>query len=187
MADNQSYYKSKYTGSQIDALLQKVENSMDSSDGSGTTGKDGVTYTPYVDPNTGVISWTNNGGLENPTPVNITGPQGPTGAPGAPGAQGPTGPQGERGRDGQDGVSIRSVEQTVTSDADNGINWVTITLDNGKTSTVSIKNGSKGSQGEKGADGEAGYTPVRGKDYWTAADIAEIKGYVDDAILGGAW
>lgn len=30
-------------------------------------------------------------------------------------------------------------------------------------------------------------TPVRGKDYWTPDDIAEIKSYVDDAILGGAW
>lgn len=29
--------------------------------------------------------------------------------------------------------------------------------------------------------------PVRGNDYWTAADIAEIKSYVDNAILGGAW
>lgn len=29
--------------------------------------------------------------------------------------------------------------------------------------------------------------PVRGTDYWTAADIAEIKGYVDNAILNGAW
>lgn len=36
-------------------------------------------------------------------------------------------------------------------------------------------------------DGEDGYTPVRGTDYWTAADIAEIKSYVDDAILGGSW
>lgn len=32
-----------------------------------------------------------------------------------------------------------------------------------------------------------GKTPVRGTDYWTAADIAEIKSYVDNAILGGAW
>lgn len=32
-----------------------------------------------------------------------------------------------------------------------------------------------------------GYTPVRGVDYWTEADIAQIKGYVDNAILGGAW
>ena len=38
-----------------------------------------------------------------------------------------------------------------------------------------------------GKDGKDGYTPVRGKDYWTEADKAEIKSYVDDAILGGAW
>ena len=39
----------------------------------------------------------------------------------------------------------------------------------------------------QGAQGPAGYTPQRGVDYWTAADIAEIKGYMDDAILNGAW
>lgn len=32
-----------------------------------------------------------------------------------------------------------------------------------------------------------GHSPVRGVDYWTSADIAEIKSYVDEAILGGAW
>lgn len=42
-------------------------------------------------------------------------------------------------------------------------------------------------KGDKGDTGAAGYSPVRGTDYWTAADIAEIKSYVDDAILGGAW
>lgn len=30
-------------------------------------------------------------------------------------------------------------------------------------------------------------TPKKGVDYWTKADIAEIKSYVDDAILGGVW
>lgn len=39
---------------------------------------------------------------------------------------------------------------------------------------------------------DAGYvlgvaSPVRGVDYWTEADIASIKAYVDEAILGGAW
>ena len=29
--------------------------------------------------------------------------------------------------------------------------------------------------------------PIRGEDYWTDDDIAEIKGYVDEAILGGKW
>ena len=32
-----------------------------------------------------------------------------------------------------------------------------------------------------------GQTPVRGVDYWTGKDKAEIKSYVDEAILGGAW
>jgi hypothetical protein len=36
-------------------------------------------------------------------------------------------------------------------------------------------------------NGSDGYTPVRGTDYWTDADKAEIKSYVDEAILGGAW
>lgn len=35
--------------------------------------------------------------------------------------------------------------------------------------------------------GENGHTPEKGTDYWTDGDIAEIKGYVDDAILGGEW
>ena len=38
-----------------------------------------------------------------------------------------------------------------------------------------------------GLQGPSGYTPVRGKDYWTDADKDEIKQYVEDAILGGAW
>lgn len=41
--------------------------------------------------------------------------------------------------------------------------------------------------GPRGEKGEAGYTPVRGTDYWTDEDKAEIKAYVDEAILGGAW
>ena len=35
--------------------------------------------------------------------------------------------------------------------------------------------------------GLQGPKPVKGTDYWTEADKAEIKKYVDDAILGGAW
>ena len=45
----------------------------------------------------------------------------------------------------------------------------------------------KGKDYFDGKDGEDGYSPVRGTDYWTAADIAEIKSYVDNAILGGTW
>lgn len=42
----------------------------------------------------------------------------------------------------------------------------------------------------KGDTGEAGYTPVRGTDYWTAADITTMESYlnnyVNTVILGGA-
>lgn len=47
--------------------------------------------------------------------------------------------------------------------------------------------GDPGEPGKNGTNGENGYTPVRGTDYWTPDDIAEIKSYVDEAILGGAW
>ena len=85
---------------------------------------------------------------------------------------------GTPGADGEDGVSpIATVSQT-----DSGA-VIAITDANG-TTTATVTNGKDGADGAKGA---AGYTPVRGTDYWTDADIAEIKSYVDEAILGGAW
>ena len=39
----------------------------------------------------------------------------------------------------------------------------------------------------KSSHGENGTTPERGVHYWTEEDKAEIKSYVNDAILGGAW
>ena len=47
--------------------------------GSGTPGKDGTTFTPMVSPE-GMLSWTNDGGKENPEAVNIRGPIGPAGS-----------------------------------------------------------------------------------------------------------
>ena len=52
---------------------------------------------------------------------------------------------------------------------------------NNNIQTVTINDG------QKGADGQPGYVPVRGTDYWTEADKAEIKSYVNNAILGGSW
>ncbi len=50
--------------------------------------------------------------------------------------------------------------------------------------------GEKGPKGDKGDPGAAGYTPVRGTDYWTAADITTMESYlnnyVNTVILGGA-
>lgn len=41
----------------------------------GARGANGTTFTPTVS-SAGVLSWSNNGGLNNPTSVNIKGPQG---------------------------------------------------------------------------------------------------------------
>ena len=68
---------------------------------------------------------------------------------------------------------------------------LTVTSASG-TDSVDLK-GDKGDKGEKGdpgtpgADGADGFTPVRGTDYWTESDKAEIKSYVDEAILNGSW
>lgn len=94
-------------------------------------GEQGATFTPSMSEN-GTLSWTNDRGLDNPSPVNLTGPPG------------------ENGKDGKDGAA-----------------------------------------GASGADGKDGYTPQRGVDYWTDADKAKIKAYVDeqfgdvDAALDG--
>lgn len=112
---------------------------------------------------------------------------------------------GANGKDGADSISDASV---------NANGYLVLTLSNGNTLTagkvlgndgyspiVSVSNVENGKYIEiKSMDeglvktdgfylyhGTDGATPVRGSDYWTAADIAEIKSYVDDAILGGEW
>lgn len=72
---------------------------------------------------------------------------------------------------GKDGVGIQSVVQTTTSTEDGGTNVVTVTTSDGTSYTFQVKNGSKGSTGKAGADG---HTPVKGTDYFTAADKREI-------------
>lgn len=135
----------------LQEILRAVQSLPSVSDG-----KDGTTFIPNVDSN-GNLSWTNDGGLENPETVNI---------------------KGHAGKDGGDGVGIRSVTQTTTSNADGGTNIITVTKTDGSTSTFSVKNGSKGSNG---ADGK---TPVKGTDYWTAADKTGIVNELKNTNLG---
>ena len=79
----------------LDEQLQPVWVDQ-SGGGGGGSGEDGVTFIPAVSQE-GIISWTNDGGLPNPEPVNIKGPQGETGATGPQGETGATGPQGPQG------------------------------------------------------------------------------------------
>ena len=87
----------------------------------------------------------------------IQGIQGPKGEKGDTGEQGPQGPQGEKGDTGPQGVQGIQGPQ-------------------GETGPQGPK-GDKGDTGATGAQGPAGangYTPVRGTDYWTAADQEQI-------------
>ena len=56
----------------------------------GPAGETGPYYTPAVSED-GTLSWTNNGGLPNPSAVNIKGPRGDAGSPGEPGENGTNG------------------------------------------------------------------------------------------------
>ena len=79
------------------------------------------------------------------------------------------------------GVGIASIEQTSKSTVSDGVNEIAIKLTDGRVFTFIVRNGSRGSKGDKGDP------PTKGIDYWTAADKAEIKAYVDEAILKGEW
>ena len=102
----------------------------------GEDGKDGVTFTPYVSSD-GVISWTNDGGLSNPTPVNIKGPVGTTGATGPQGEKGDKGDTGEQGPQGEKGEKGETGEQGPQGEK-------------GETG----ERGPQGDKGDKGAGGD---------------------------------
>lgn len=107
----------------------------------GDTGARGITFTPIVD-SEGNISWSNDGGLENPQTVNITGPQGDTGA------KGDTGPRGEKGEAGDAGPKGDKGTTFVPSvDTDGNISWSnTDGIVNPETVNI------KGPKGDKGSD-----------------------------------
>lgn len=121
--------------------------------------------------------------------------------------------KGEDGKDGEDGVGIERIYATIDDSGNSTV--VFIELTNGESKSFEIPNGYSGEDGEDGVgissintieyldrteitinltNGQSttlnvynGYSPVRGIDYWTEEDKAEIKSYVDEAILGGAW
>lgn len=110
--------------------------------------------------------------LTDGTSYDITAPKGAKGDKGDAGASGEPGKDGTNGSPGADGITPHI--------GDNG-NWYLGTTDTGKPSRgeTGLQGpvgpvGPQGPQGEKGVDGK---TPVKGTDYWTAADKQEI---IDD-------
>ena len=118
--------------------------------GGGGSGENGVTFYPTVDAD-GNISWTNDGGLTNPTTVNIKGPAGPQGEQGIQGEPGPAGADGAKGDKGDKGDT--GTNGTPATHARNGTT-LTITSASG-TSSADLK-GAKGDKGDKGDTGETG-------------------------------
>lgn len=122
-------------------------------------GVNGTTYTPSVSA-AGEISWTNDGGKDNPEPVNIKGPKGNTGPQGAPGKDGERGPQGEPGKDGAAGPQGPQGEPG--------------------TEGPQGPRGEQGPQGEQGAKGDPGPAGADGKDYvLTDTDKTDIAAKVE--------
>lgn len=95
------------------------------------------------------------------------------------------GKDGKDGVDGKDGYTpIKGVDYFDGKDGEDGYTPIKgVDYFDGKDGI----NGKDGVDGKDGSNGKDGYSPVRGVDYWTDTDRAEIKSYVDEAILGGAW
>lgn len=95
----------------------------------------------------------------------ITGPQGETGP------QGPKGEDGRQGVDGEPGPKGDPGEQGPKGDTgEQGPKG-----DTGDTGAQGVQ----GAQGIQGPKGDKGDTPVRGTDYWTAADQKVMTDYID--------
>ena len=100
----------------------------------GNDGVNGITFTPTVAAD-GTLSWSNDGGLENPASVNIKGPKGDTGPQGTQGEKGDTGeqgPQGEKGDTGEQGIQ--------GTPGSNGTNGITFTPSVAADGTLSWSN-----------------------------------------------
>lgn len=98
----------------------------------------------------------------------LTGPQGPQGATGA------TGETGATGATGQTGATGNGIAQAVL----NNDYTLTLTFTDGNSTTVGPIRGAIGAQGPagtNGTNGTNGTTPVKGTDYWTSSDIADIE------------
>lgn len=121
------------------------------------------------------------------TGVPVTGPRGEKGEKGDKGDTGSTGAQGDKGDKG-DPMKIdatgTAAELSQYETELKGFSFLAT-----DTGMVYIKSSDDpGDWSEPvGFQGPPGYTPLRGTDYWTESDIAEIKSYVDEAIINGAW
>lgn len=185
-------YTQKVVSSMIEEILIETEvygDTIETESDSliGTPGIDGATFIPSVSED-GVISWTNDKDLENPTPVNIKGEQGEQGAMGPQGPVGPQGEQGPKGEKGDQGIQgIQGIQGEpgadyvlteadkkeiagmieVSGEVDDLSNYYTKTEVDDKIEQIELTPGPKGEQGiqgEPGAQGPKGDKGEKGED-----------------------
>lgn len=128
-------------------------------------------------------------------PVGEVGPAGPQGEVGP---QGPVGPQGEKGADGTMTFEDLTPEQKASLKGDKGDKGDTGAAgpqgepgpkgDKGEPGPKGDKGdtgetGAQGPQGIQGEPGTNGTTPVKGVDYWTAADQTSIINQLKSATF----
>lgn len=188
-----SMYKAYNLNERIDLLGEQLDNIQLTP---GPKGKDGVTFTPSVSEE-GILSWTNDGELQNPQSVNIKGPVGQQGVQGEQGVQGIQGIQGVQGEKGEP-FSIAKVYSSVDEmNADYHNNDVSIgqfvVIDTGnvedednaklfikgQTSYTFITDlsGAQGIQGPPGTQGEQGIEGPSGQNGVSpTVEVAEIDG-----------
>lgn len=117
------------------------------------------------------------------------GPQGEKGDAGAPGPQGPKGDPGDTGPagpQGEAGATIVSISTQVSTE-DGGTNWVSLNYSDGSQHTFGVSNGSRGSAGPQGPAGADGKTPVKGTDYFTAAEQTAMVQQVKSLLTSELW
>lgn len=151
----------------------------------GADGADGVTFTPSVDAS-GNLSWTNDGGKDNPASVNIRGPQGEkgdTGAQGEKGDTGDTGPKGETGATGATGAQgPAGADGAAGANATiNGVNALKLTAadplsveQSGDTATIKLT-------GSLGIDATT-YTATLTSSGWAASGDYQVQTVAVDGL-----
>ena len=179
----------------------------------GADGKPGAAGAPGKDGHSPVVTATKSGktttiSVDGAAIATVEdGADGADGAPGKDGSDGKPGAAGVPGKDGKDGTN--GITPHI---GDNG-NWYLGSTDTGKPSRGATgakgdagatgpagpagpagapgkdgangETGPQGPKGDPGTPGAAGHTPVKGTDYWTAADKQEIVNNVLAALPDG--
>ena len=145
----------------------------------GERGPQGYTFTPQVS-SSGVLTWTNDGGLANPSAVSVIGPKGDQGIQGPQGdpftyndfsasqLEALRGPKGETGKDGSNGVTF------IPSLSSSGV--LTWTNNGGLSNPNAVS--LMGPKGDTGPEGPVGPMP-------DTSDFLTKTEYANDGFDGG--